>query len=500
LDGKKIHKEKEDLYHLIHSLTNSELIQFRLYTKKLVQNEDSIYLKLFDKIKKQSTYDEAKLMKQLKLTKEGLRDSKFYLFNMILESLKKADKKNKKTNFLNEMMELNILKRKGLVKKAAKKFRKLKKIALINYDYGLLYNMLKHTDILILFNESEDRVNEIKLKKEEELMHYLELAENLSAYRHLSVTVLGLHYEIDDKRLERKEELSHYLNNPLLADEHMAKSDMAKYLYYEAKTLIYMGINDYNNASIYALKGLEFIHTIASPHRNDYNKLITNLSNYIHSRLSLDDIDAYHLMMPKMDALVHKNYDELSFSMKSKTFETKASLVLKYLLINRDYEVFEEKFDNLYTQYKRYEEVIHPNFKVTILFNWSKLFFIGGKLDDALKWCEELHDTQRHNPTHAVLVAGNILRIMIHYDMGKLNMIPHLVSTAEYYIKSRNRYFKVERCFIKGINKIKPFHSKRDKAHLFKKLYDELTALLKDEDEQIINRMRDIEVWIKSKF
>jgi len=108
-------------------------------------------------------------------------------------------------------MELEILKEKGLVKKAARKYKKLKKIALIKHNYGLLYNIQRGTDILILFNEPGGKVNEMKLKKEEELAHYLELAENLSAYRHLSVTVLGLHYKIDDKRLENKEELSRYL-------------------------------------------------------------------------------------------------------------------------------------------------------------------------------------------------------------------------------------------------------------------------------------------------
>ncbi len=497
----KIPNEKEDIYYLIQSLSKSELRQFRVYTKALNKNKKNVYLKLFEEIKDQSIYDEDALMNKLKLSKRNLRDSKFYLFNMILDCLKSVERKNLKVNFLNEMIKFEILKEKGSLKKAIKKYKKLKEIALVNHEFGLLFSMVKQTDILILMNASQDKVIDGRLSKIEELNYYLELSKNLIDYQQLSILVLGLGYKVQDQRIEENNRLLEFLEHPLLAGENMAKSDIAKYIYFEVNCLIYMGVSDYENGSIYALKGYEFLKSIASPYRNDYRLFLASLSNYLHSRLYLKDIDAYERMVLELDELIQNNYDNLRFSMKAKTFAMKTSAVLCYLDITKKYKKFEEIFPELIVKYKIYKNLIHPNFKAGILYNFIKLFFIGKNFERALQWSEELLNEQRQNPSHLYLVCGNILRIMIHFDMGNLKAIPYIANSAEYFLKTKGRYLAIERCFFKGVAKIKPFHSKKEKRELLKKMSLELDLLFADyKNKQQINRMTGMKEWVKSKI
>lgn len=489
--------EKYDLFRLVHSLNPYELRMFRLYLNKENRKSD-VFSHMFEKVKKQSFYDEEKLQGALNLSKEQLRDTKFHLIKSILKCLKHSNRGQRQVYF-NGVIELITLQEKGLYRKAIRKFKALKKQAIVDHEFDQVCYLLKRAESLILFEASEDEMIEKILKSKEEYSYYQMLAKNLNEYSTLAVKVLGLGYKFADGRLEDKIMLD-FLDHPLLKNESNAKSDLAKGLYYEIKCLIYLGVCDYHKASIYALKGWEHAKKTSSPNRNDYHVLSSCLSNYLHAVLTIGDLEGYLRMVVHFDKLVLENDEHLSILQKSRTFGMQASIKLSYYNITKNCDEFNDKFPEIREKLEWYENIIHPNFKSRIIFYISKLFFLNGNLEQSLEWSNKLYEIQRNNPYYIVLVSNNILRIMIHYDLGNLISIPHLSKSAAYFFKSKNRYFELEKCFIKGICKVKVYHSKSQKEAIFKKLLLDLNELMLNEKNNHINHITGIIEWVESKI
>jgi len=494
------HSEKYDLYKLIHSLNSNELRKVRSYLNSSENKKSRIYKELFERIKRQSEFNEQELKKEFKLSNEKFRDIKFYLIRFILDCLKKIDPGKAKIKFYKDIIELRILTGKGLFRKASRKLKFLKERAIVRHDFALICDLLRFSESLTMFEASEDELIQKTLEVKKEINYYLDLAKNLNEYSALTIEILGLGYKMSDSRLEQNSILLNFLNHPLLENESKAKSDLAKYIYFEAKCLLYMGVNNYENASIYALKGWNHVIEIHSPYRNDNHLILTSLSNYLHAVLRISDIEAYNNMVPQFEEIVETQLKDSTLRQKAKTFAMHSSVKLTYFSNTNKYADFIQMYPELNENFIRYKNIIHPNFKANIMYFIARLFFIGGSLEKSLEWSNKLQDLQRLNPYYMVLVCNNILRIMIHYELGNLITIPYLSNNATYFIKSKNRYFELERCFIKGISKVKAFHTKKQKQVIIKTLFHDLEVLVKDNDNKLINGMVGITDWLESKI
>lgn len=491
--------EKYDLYKLIHSLNSNELRKVRAHLNSSENKKSSVYKELFELVKRQSKINEEELKTQLNISNEKFRDTKFYLIKFVLDCLKKNLTRYSKLWIHEQIIELRLLTEKGLYKKALKKFKTLKQITIVRHDFVMTCDLLKLREALTLFEASEDEVIQKRLKKNEEINHFLMLAKNLNDYSSLSIKVLGLGYEVSGSHSDQKKALFDFLDRPLLKDESNAKSDLAKYLYLESKCLIYMGINNYEKAQEYSLKCWIHLNEIQTPYRNDNHLILTSLSNYLHSVLILKDFDAYHKMAPHFEKIVEEKMNRKSNSQKAKAFEMHSSVLLTYYGTTNKYDEFIKIYPELNDLFESFKNIIHPNFKASIIYCIARLFFIGGNFEKSLEWSDKLQDIQRLNPFYTMLVCNNILRIMIHFELGNLITIPYLSNNAKYFIKSKNRYYELERCFIKGISKVKAFHTRKQKQEVFEVLLNDLETLLKDDTNRNISLYTGITEWVRSK-
>lgn len=496
----KVNNEKHDVFNLIHSMSNSELRHFRAYVKKHKTDSEAIYLTLFEKMIRQKEYDELDLIQTLQLSETRLRDAKSYLFKVLLESLRFGGENESILQLHREVMELNILSKKGLIRKVKRKFKKIKKLAEETGSYSLLADA--HNSIYAIatpLEVSNYSVNKQRIKISKEHNHYLELALNLNQYRILENEVLETIYKTHNGRTAYKQLTLDFLSHRLLSGEHMAKSEKARYLYFQIISLIYSGVNDFKNANYYAKKCVE--HCLSSGLKPVYyNPIIASYHNYIYFALRMGDLSAYEQEYQKYKRILDELSSKVGFSQKAKIFENKADLQLTYLWTKRDYEGLQKISGELFEGYHRYRELLSPDYHVEILLGISRLHLFSGQVEEALDWCNRLMEIQRKNPVTSMLIAGNILRIIVYCEMGDFKIIPHLTSSTEYFIKSRNRYFLSEQTFLRRINKIRVFHSKKEKQIQLRELHEELKSIWKDKNESYISEMIGLEEWLESKY
>ena len=121
----------DELFQLVHSLSKNEKRYFRRFVSQYSDKGSNNYLRLFDAVQKQATYDQDKLLRKFRNEDfvKHFSSVKSYLFKLILRSMRayRAEK-----NALIQIRELQtnaeILEEKGLFKQALKQIRKARKI------------------------------------------------------------------------------------------------------------------------------------------------------------------------------------------------------------------------------------------------------------------------------------------------------------------------------------------------------------------------------------
>jgi len=120
-----------EVFNLVKSLSKAEKRNFRLYSKRIMDNTDLLFLKLFDFMDKQKVLNEEQLLVQMgKITKTQYSNLKRHLYKQIISSLRMLHK-DKQPNFkVREYLDFAyILYGKGLYLQALKILRKAKLLA-----------------------------------------------------------------------------------------------------------------------------------------------------------------------------------------------------------------------------------------------------------------------------------------------------------------------------------------------------------------------------------
>jgi hypothetical protein len=484
--------EENDLQLLVNSLIATE---YKSFKKKKISSKknDRVKLDLLHVFKEKKTSAKEKFLKKYKLDTKKYSFLKHKLFQDILNFLKSHYNIYSELALQHNIIEFDILLKRGLFIKANRKLKKIKEIAVEKCDFNtctmvqskaISYRLFEYTNSKITLQDAST-----------ELKEYQELLENLNAYQLLSDEVLFLHYGFLDMRVENRDGILKYLDNELIKDKTKARSVLSMYYYYRIKSLVYMGDNNYEACKEYSLKAFNYLSVNTSEHRNDYLHRLRAINNYLDSSLNNLEVKPFEEMFPTMQALANSNFGKVNVLTDSITYQLMYSLKLNYLWIKRDYDSFLVEKTRIEHNYILFENSLRPNLKLEILFGMARMQFIGRNFKEANRLCLEISD-RKANPTSLFISCGNLLRIMVNFELENYRFIPHLIRTSKYFLKNRGRLFKLEEIFFKGIYKMKPYASDEERLELLKELKYDIDTQLQHTSDNIIDKKIRILDWI----
>jgi len=486
--------EEEDLPILVTGLSSKIYNAFR--RKLIANNSDQFKLKLLEVTRKNVDFNKNNFIKKNNLDAKRFNSTKFELFQDLIHHLKISEHQFSEINLFNELIELEILLENALYIKAKRKLNKIKKIAYEQCDFDLCCKIQRKAIEHRFFNyeKGENSFNE----GIGELKEYISMAQNLNSYKVLSEQIAELHYQFLDKRVEDTIVLLNFNSHPLLQDVNDAKSVLAVYYYYRAKSLIHLGNNDFHEVKKYSMLAYRHLNENKSVYRDDFVLKFKALNNYLDSSMNLTETEPFERIHPIIEDLIKKSKHK--FSSFNDAFITQANncLVLNYLWIKKDFTRFSEIVDHILITYKDHKTMISPNFRIEILLCIARMYFINGDLKEANYYCKILTD-EKTNPTSLIMSCGNILRVMIQHDLGDFQLISHLISTSKYFLKNNERLFNLERTFLNGLQKIKPYLSDSEKYFLFKELHNKMKTKIEVTADSILDKKIGILDWIESK-
>lgn len=489
-------QENNDLFIFIESLKKSNYKGFKKSLLTSASKNSHVKHALFEGISKGDNFDKNLFLSKYSLTQKQFSSLKFQLFQELLDYLKVNYDDFSDISLRNNVVEFELLLDKGLYIKSARKFHRIKEIALEKCDFytcctvqikAIEHQLYKYTNPKQSLTEASEILREYQM-----------LSDNLISFSLLQSEVLEAHYNYMDRRADNSDEILEYLNHPLLEASSNAKSVLALFYYYRTKATVFYGNNQYEKTKEYSLKAYHHLNEHKSNYRNDYLRNIMCLNNYIDSSFNLLETSPYEIMYPQMIEIVKSASETSDTHSKALIFQILSTLKLNYLWIKKDTSQFYEVIDNYKSQYLKYESILRPSFKLELIINIAKMYVLAGDLEMANEYCNRI-DFEKSNPTSSFVSCLLILRIMINFDLKNFQFLDHLVSTSKYYLKKRNRLFDIERVFFKYFLQIRRHHTSIEQQQIFKNLYEELLDLTTNSKDLIVLNKIDLLEWVKLK-
>jgi hypothetical protein len=494
-------KPSTELFSLIKSLTKSEKRFFKLNSS--LQSGDKNYLKLFDYIEKQNSYNEEKLKNNFKGEKFILHlpSEKNHLYKLILKSLRAYySDQSIRSQLRQEIKNIEVLYKKALYRECAKFVKRAKKIAveyekfyfhfeLINWEKKLLEEEYEEG----LFNTSLDDLIEEETEVIEKLRN---LAEYTILYSKINLIFRSGGFTRNEEERKVVSEIADY---HLIKGKNTAISVRATSICYYIKGLCAASIRDYDDALVNFRKAKAVMDKNSKIKSDLQNRYISTLSFLLNTYIDKNDFDSAEKFIEEIkDLRNQKNYNSLDSTVKLFTsiYLGKMQLCIRkgdFDRVTRLLPIIDEKID-LYSEKINKEKLL--------LFNYSKAYtkFGLGEYKTALQIINEILNDNEKQLRQDVYSFSRIFNLVIHFELGNFDFIDYESKSTSRFLNKHEKDYEIEKVFMKYIKKLAKEDFGPEKKIIFEEFYKEVNVLLEDPSEQVILEYFNIKAWIHSKI
>jgi len=484
------------LFDIVKSLTGSEKRYFKIFinSKDAANNK---YVQLFDAIDAQAKFDDEALRQavygSVPVETRKYSELKAYLYDLVLRSLQSYDEKTSVDYHLKKMLlGVRTLFKRSHFDDAKELLQKAKKLALAHEHFNSLVEILNwkkriayaQTDIAFLDRELE------RLTLEER--QYLEQLANISGYRSIFFKILVSIRKDVSRGKQQQHELAALMDNSLMKDEHMARSHIARVLFFRIRSIYYFSTSNFEEFYRSSKSLLTLMESNKAALNEDVSEYISALNNHIISCGRLGKYDEVRQTLIKL------------IQVKPITTDDRVKIHRQYymnkfrLCINMG--EFEEGMAALGRHLKEVEKFDKQQFsKSNFYLQYFCIYFGVGDYENALNALNDGLQLPGSVERKDLQSLARILNLIIHYELGNTILLDSLLRSTYRYLNKENRLSEFER-------KMMGFIKDAGKPHTKNEMRQTLEALKKDIEDLSqspsygVFELFDIISWLESKI
>lgn len=480
-------------------MTKSEKGYFKKHAN--LTGGDKVYLKLFDAIDSQNTYDENKLKEKFK-GEQFLKQfsvAKNSLYSQILKSLNQSSiSTNSRFELRTNTNNAEILFNKGLIGQALKMISKLKSQAYEIEELDVLLQLidLEKTILLKSFEDNQSKLDNIHeeeldiLSKRKNFIHYQKLF-NKSYYL---ITKFG---HLRDKADER-----HYdkiLNSVYMKNEKLADSIMSKIHYCEILLHYNVSKMKYSDAIKFTTRLLGLMEknrVFMAAHIDKY------LSVYQNHILQYFYLAKYNDMEENSKRLLNMlNDKKLKIPERAKIMAIGKLLSIRFVayINSANFEAGSKIFNEVKDYMNRYNDLVDNSIKI-ILYNLSSYHnFLLGNYSEALVWINKMLNDPEMKYFTELICNAKWYELLIHYELKNYDYIDNVLKTNKRYLNKNQKFYGIEKIMIKFYNRVvnSDFESEKE---LFHELLNEVKKVTGKNTVDYGVDYYNITGWVRSKI
>jgi hypothetical protein len=494
-------KPSDSLHRLIRSMNKAEKRYFKIYASRH-SSEKNNYLKLFEAIETQDRYSEETILKNF--SKESfikkLPIAKARLFDTILRSLDAFHANSSIDAQLKRQLHFaEILYKKSLYDQCSRMLDAARRLATKHE---------KHSSLLEIFHWEKKLIEKDNYSghEEEDLQNLLnedariaERIKNFNDYWNIKSRLFVL---LNKKgKVRTNEELNKFkkiIDNTLLQKESKALSTETKYLFHHIYSAFNFGTGDYNRSYQHLKKNILLIESNTDLFKEEPNLYFSLLTNTIYVGNQLRKYEEVMENMKKLKAIPETLDTKGNEDLEIKLFSSAFSIEITLYISLGEFEKGISLVPKIEAGLSLYEEKLSPVRKAYFCFNIAVLYFGAEKYSVALKWINRLLNDPAINESQDIHCFAEIFNILIHLELKSQELLPYAVKSLQRYLNSRNRVYKFETVFLEFAGRL--LASKKDDQKIYKRFYDDLMTLSKDNFEKNVFEYFDFISWVLSKM
>ncbi len=422
-------------------MSKGEKRYFRLQNSKYSFKEKPNFIKLFEYLDSQKSFDEANLKNNFSNQSwiKNLAFEKYRLYHLLLSSLVMYEDNNTPEATTENLLvrKVEILFNKKLFEQCSKLLKKTKAIA-IEKEYFLSSLRLSEVEAKLAKHVFSTETIFVQLPQIlEERQSIIEKYLTLNKANFLLNLVLESYGKrIDNYTDEQKQELAKRINPKIKELEANLNSESAKTVYYRARTLYCLIREDHEVGYKFQHQLMEIIEARYKNNAVLIEEYMTHLYNVLVFQLKLNK----QKELKETRARIQKLEPKISLqSTKDRFFLYCLTVDWEVLWRNKKtdlmYKSLDETVEKLPTPIGKHDSFIELNCH----YNVAYLYFIYGDYDKAESHSHKIleqFDKGLHMQFHA---SFRLLNILCHYELGNYKLLAPLAKSAFRFLKSQNQ-------------------------------------------------------------
>ena len=488
-------KTKDILFNLIKAMSQTEKRYFKILFAK--NNNSKNFIKLFEEIDSQITYDEAaikmkfidhKFIKQLTFTKN-------YLYKQIIKALiLYNNEKSIELRLNNLYIQAQLLFEKALYRDF---YQVVSAGKLLSEKYERFEVLLKFLGLekIYIYRKLNENENIDQIFEEEDKA--IKKIENLNEYYKL-IYLLLKNYR--DKGFSRTKEDLNFLErvgkNILLFDEDTALSLRAKELRLYGLQIIEDTKNNNELVVRFCLERLSIIKKNPLP----FEGFPLNYFHDILFNLILSSIRSNYTKELKDYLKLLKNSTKTNLNDEISCFLIESSYNILKIFINKEWSKGLEIIRVIQWKFEKYQGKVEYDFELLFYHNFSTIYLYNEKYEECLKCLNYLLNNPVIKYRLDIDFRARILNLIVHYELKNYDLLEHLIKSTYRKFYKRKVLYPTEKIIFNFLKKIPGFKNDLEFTVKLKSLKVQLLKLKCDPYEKTAFYFMDYIFWIDRKI
>jgi hypothetical protein len=417
---------RDDLYHLIQSMSKSEKRYFVLDAKKSGRS-GSQYLDLFDAINRMAQYDDQVLRKKFP---KNLPSAKAYLYEAILRSMRDYRSPASKAAQVKErLMDARYLYERGLYRQSTQRIAEAKAMATELEDQFTLLEISREEQVSLFDRKASVKLEHIEKLNEEREQTLKAIREELRYLDLYYRLLLEVFRDFNMKNAYAMKALKKRLPLELLEKENMPGTPQAIRRYYLCNAVYYNLLGDMDKVYDYSLKAVKWWDSYPALKGEEFHRYIINVSNLVNSMYNSE----------KHATLTQQWLDKLKQEKSSKSYHNQKIIFLKLSISNLLHLLNQNEFEKAH---QTLPEVITGLNKfglrksMVLTGNIATVNFLVRDYANCLYWANHIIKNLKAAGREDIQRIVRIYAIIAHFESEDIDR-------TEAAIKAANRYFKL---------------------------------------------------------
>jgi hypothetical protein len=496
-------KPTNQLFDLIKSLTPEEEKKFLLQSS--IQQGDKNYIKLYNYIQKQDSYDEeeVKLYFKKEIFVQHYASEKNQLLHHILKSLRSHRQETSASAKIDEEIKnIHLLFNKSLYKQSRKQLSIIKKMA---NDYELFYSLLEIVELEKVVIDMEAHFGDINYKTVDELIaEENELFNKIENFAAFEIQLAKLNNVSSRLMIARSNEDVKEINDVIKEAKRISNSN--GFLSEKAK-IIYLftigvgckllnDIEEMNDSFSELIIEMENKPETISEMPNYYIVAHGYLVRYCAIKKQYND--GFKLIDKLKSLTLNQMFKstELQISIFSESYITE---MLLYAYIGQ-YDKAIHIIPYVIKGLDKYETKINNEEAVRIYHTISLVYFGVGEYNKALHWLNKIINTNYQELRQDTIRISKLINLIIHFELGNDDLLSYIYKSSLRFFNNQEKQYKFESVFLNYFKKIAL--SKRDskQKETYIKFKEELQRVFKDKFEKNALEFFNFYAWLDAKI